>query len=78
MISDCLGVSVYRFKENELGILGIYRLLCEAMNIKAADAANETDEFLPNKSLKSDYEKLYNKFADLKNRLLPYWEQNKI
>ena len=48
------------------------------MNIKAADAANETDEFLPNKSLKSDYEKLYNKFADLKNRLLPYWEQNKI
>lgn len=78
MISDCLGVPVYRFKEKELGILGIYRLLCEAMNIKAADAANETDEFLPNKSLKSDYEKLYNKFADLKNRLLPYWEQNKI
>ncbi|GFI62111.1 L-xylulose/3-keto-L-gulonate kinase [Clostridiales bacterium] len=78
LISDGLGVPVYRFSEKELGILGIYRLLCSALGLKPESTESETDKFLPNLELKPMYDELYKKFADLKERMIPYWERNKI
>jgi len=76
MICDCMGEMTIRYKEEELGILGIVSLLQEATgygNPKCSRNERQ-DLFEPDSEKHEEYKKLYDKFSKLKTIMEPFWE----
>lgn len=73
MLCDCMGAVTYRFEEKELGLMGIYRLILDALKISREVTAN-TDKFEPNMENHVKYQELYKEYSLLKESLMPFWK----
>ena len=73
MLCDCMGAVTYRFEEKELGLMGIYRLILDALKISQSVTAN-TDKFEPNMENHEKYQALYKEYCILKDSMMPFWK----
>ena len=73
MLCDTMGTVTYRFEEKELGLMGIYRLILDALRVEK-DMEAETDKFEPNMENHAKYQQLYKDYSLLKESLMPFWK----
>ena len=73
MLCDTMGTDTYRFEEKELGLMGVYRLILDALKIEG-DFASVTDKFEPNPDNHEQYQQLYKEYCLLKDSLMPFWK----
>ncbi|MBP5750040.1 MAG: carbohydrate kinase [Firmicutes bacterium] len=72
MLCDTMGAVTYRFEEKELGLMGIYRLILDALKVEK-DFAADTDKFEPNMANHEKYQQLYQEYCLLKESMMPFW-----
>ena len=72
MLCDTMGAVTYRFEEKELGLMGIYRLILDALKVEK-DIAADTDKFEPNMANHEKYQQLYQEYCLLKESMMPFW-----
>lgn len=75
LVCDCIGYKTYRFSGKELGIMGIYNLICQSLQIDYSNNANAVDEFIPNEENHEKYELLYESFLKYRNSMMDIWQQ---
>lgn len=77
MVCDCMGEETIRYKEKELGILGIVSLLQKATGCgKPKDnTAERHDIFKPDIDNHESYKNIYGRFCELKTIMEPFWRQ---
>lgn len=72
MISDCMGKTVLRRREKELGILGVCRMLETAFGLFTAPPTEE-DSFLTHPEAHEQYRTLYTRFVGLREKMESVW-----
>ncbi len=77
MVCDCMGERTVRYKEKELGILGVVSLLQEAMGFESQKQETLADEFMPDLTKHEEYKNLYTEFCHLKTMMMLYWAREK-
>ncbi|MPN38016.1 hypothetical protein SDC9_185538 [bioreactor metagenome] len=76
LVCDCIGSKTYRFSGKELGIMGVYNIICNSLQINCANNFNLEDEFIPNEENHEKYNQLYASFVIYRNCMMGIWKQN--
>lgn len=77
MMCDCMGEKTVRYREKELGILGVVSLLQTATECEKQDREEEKDLFIPDMEKHQEYRKLYERFCAAKEAIAPQWGKGK-
>jgi sugar (pentulose or hexulose) kinase len=77
MLCDCMGEKTVRYREKELGILGLVRLLQRATGLGIEGRDAEKDVFLPDMAKHEEYKKVYSQFCWLKEKMIPFWKRER-
>lgn len=75
IICDCMGCKTYRFSCKELGIMGIYNLICSALQMDCTNIIREVNEFLPSEENHKKYQLLYGNFLKYRNSMMNIWKE---
>lgn len=77
ILADCLGKPVFRTGIAELGLHGVYRLMCAGLGLAAEeplDLIERAHAFVPDPDRQRFYHDLYPVFLHLRQSLEPYWK----
>lgn len=73
LVCDCIGCKTYRFLGKELGIMGVYNLICNSLQIDCANNFNAVDEFIPNEENHNKYKLIYKSFIKYRTAMMDIW-----